>query len=139
MIERLAPGRALRSLWLPFQHLYAAVVVLFSWTLFRSDSMAQALDFMRAMLGVGVARPAVRDLWRNSLDPEIVLTLLVAIPIATLPLADWLRSLQARAASHPWERQALAIGHATSLLVLFLASAAYLASGTHNPFIYFRF
>jgi alginate O-acetyltransferase complex protein AlgI len=139
VIERLAPGRALRSLWRPLQHVYAMVVVLFSWTLFRSESIGQAWSFMRAMLGAGVAGPGARDLWLNDLDPEIALTLLVAIPLATLPFADWLRALQARGAERPWERNALAFGRAASLLVLFLASAAYLASGTHNPFIYFRF
>jgi len=139
VIERLAPGRALRSLWRPLQHTYAMLVVLFSWTVFRSESLEQAWSFLRAMVGAGVAGSGVRDLWLNDLDPEIALTLLVAIPLATLPIADWLRQLEARWPRRSWERDVLAFGRTASLLLLFLASAAYLASGTHNPFIYFRF
>ena len=139
VIERLAPGRVLRSAWRPLQHAYAMVVVLLGWTLFRSESMAQAWSFLRAMMGLDVARPGVRDLWVNSVDPEVLLTLLCAIPLATLPLADWLEALRARAQSRSWQRTAYAFGEVAAQIALFLASAAYLASGTHNPFIYFRF
>ena len=47
--------------------------------------------------------------------------------------------MRPRAQGPAWERHAFAFGDVAVLLALFVASAAYLASGTHNPFIYFRF
>ena len=139
VIERLAPGRMLRAAWRPLQHAYAMVVVLFGWTLFRSESMGQAGSFLRAMVGADVARPGARDLWFSAVDPEALVTMLCAIPLATLPIADWLDGMRPRAQRPAWERHAFAFGDVAALLALFVASAAYLASGTHNPFIYFRF
>jgi alginate O-acetyltransferase complex protein AlgI len=139
VFERGHFGRWLASAWRPLQHAYAMAVVLVGWALFRSESMTQAFSILGAMAGYSLAPPWRRNEWVSRLDRELVLTLLVAIPLATLPLGAWAAELRARLARRRWAGLACDLAAATATITLFAASAAYLASGTYNPFIYYRF
>jgi alginate O-acetyltransferase complex protein AlgI len=52
-LERGRLGRAVDRLPRPAQHLYGVLVAVLGWVLFRSVSFTQAIEYYRAMLGLG--------------------------------------------------------------------------------------
>ena len=112
------------------------VLVLFSWVLFRADSLGHAVDYMGRMVGgwgsAGTGGNAVlfesRHLWTM-----IAGLLLCFGPVFRPKPFDFMR-LEAKNASvgQLAGRFGVAMG-------LFVWSAAVLATSSFNPFIYFRF
>ena len=133
--EKYLWGRALERLPAPVRHIYALVLILLGWVLFRSESLTYAGRFISAMFG-GAAGG-----WTDGRSLYYLLQfrweLLLAIP-ASLPLRDWaLRRLEARDTALSglvltWGPKAAALG-------LFALSFLRLVSSSYNPFIYFRF
>ena len=133
--EKYLWGRALERLPALLRHLYALVLILLGWVLFRSESLTYAGRFISAMFG-GAAGG-----WTDGRSLYYLLQfrweLLLAIP-ASLPLRDWaLRRLEARDTALSglvltWGPKAAALG-------LFALSFLRLVSSSYNPFIYFRF
>ena len=133
--EKYLWGRALERLPALLRHLYALVLILLGWVLFRSESLTYAGRFISAMFG-GTAGG-----WADGRSLYYLLQfrweLLLAIP-ASLPLRDWaLRRLEVRGTALSglvltWGPKAAALG-------LFALSFLRLVSSSYNPFIYFRF
>jgi alginate O-acetyltransferase complex protein AlgI len=137
--ERLRFGAWIESLPRPLRHVYALAVVMVAWVFFRSDSMPQAWTMLRALAGAGQARASLDGSWWNLVDPATGLAVALAITLAVLPFADWSERLRARLAAHRGRAFAFEMSAVGAYAVLFLASVASLASGSYNPFIYFRF
>jgi alginate O-acetyltransferase complex protein AlgI len=124
------------------RHLYALLVVMMGWVLFRADNFMEARHFFAALSGLAQAtapQPLARFLSRRA-----IWALLVGVPFCA-PLWAKLKSGCARFASqapasqqNPWRvfGSGLEIAAVIGLLLL---SAIWLAGGTYNPFIYFRF
>ena len=125
VLERAGLGRVLERAWRPLRHLYALLAIALGWVLFRSADTPQAATMLKAMAGCGAPlQPGF-----GQYMPPVVLTALavgaaVSIPWTAIALP---RTVLAGPAT------------ATVLAVLLIASAASLATGTYNPFIYFRF
>jgi alginate O-acetyltransferase complex protein AlgI len=119
-------------------HLYALLVVMGGWVLFRCDTLPHAIDYYRALLGFGGDAKAARPV-SEYLDTLTAWTLCVGVVFAT-PLAPRIGQWRDRVARHAGVagRAALCVDVAWLALV-FVAAAAFLAAGTYNPFIYFRF
>ncbi len=139
VLERLPGLRGIDRAWRPIRHAYVTLVVLVGWSLFRSDTVGQAWSFVCAMAGAASAPRALRGDWLNTLDRELLVTMLVAIPLATLPLERWSAALRARLDGRRWALQSRDLADTCLHILLFVMSVAYLASGTFNPFIYYRF
>lgn len=103
--------------------IYALLVVLVGWVLFRADSLTAALDYLNVMFSLkfGVGADAL-----SILDARAGILLLVGLIFCV----KWPKP-RVNAFT-----QALGTVAALALLVL---SALTLAGGTYNPFIYFRF
>ena len=133
--EKYLWGRALERLPAPVRHIYALVLILLGWVIFRAETLTYAGRFISAMFG-GAAGG-----WADGRSLYYLLQfrweLLLAIP-ASLPLRDWaLRRLEARDTALSglvltWGPKAAALG-------LFALSFLRLVSSSYNPFIYFRF
>ena len=133
--EKYLWGRALERLPAPVRHIYALVLILLGWVIFRSESLTYAGRFISAMFGAAAGG------WADGRSLYYLLQfrweLLLAIP-ASLPLRDWaLRRLEARDTALSglvltWGPKAAALG-------LFALSFLRLVSSSYNPFIYFRF
>ena len=119
------------------------LVVLVSFVFFRAETLEAALGYLGAMAGMpsgeGLAYPAALFLNR-----EISLVLVLALVGST----PWLPALEAWIARRIASRtpatalrieRGYAFGRFALLNLLLLGCAMSLASGTHNPFIYFRF
>jgi alginate O-acetyltransferase complex protein AlgI len=132
-LERTALGRLVARVPRPLRHAYLLLAVMVGWVLFRCDSMSHAASYAHALLPH--ASTSLRSA-RELLTPES-LVVMAAGAAFSAPLVPRLRagveSLVGRA------RLAAELAWTAALFGLFVLSAGYLASGSYNPFIYFRF
>ena len=116
---RPAKSAAVRAL----QHLLTLLLVLIGWVMFRADTMADAVRYLRGMVSGGT-------LLLHSMTPRALCAVALGCLCAT--------SLPRKALSAMPEatRERLSVVATPALLLLCLLT---LASGAYNPFIYFRF
>ena len=136
--ERAWLDRVLRACR-PLAHVYALLAVMGGWVLFRCDTLPQAATTTPRCWGMRRAiRCAVRS--PSSLDPLVLITLVVAIVFAT-PLARRIGQWRDRRRGPVRRHGPLSFSPPTSRGSVSCSSrpAAFLAAGTYNPFIYFRF
>ncbi len=127
-IERARGGRALWSFLPQRLHMAATfIVVLFTWVLFRADSIGRAGNYLASMVGLGTPSAATPILQSLMLRPYYLVTLAVAALVTWLGMqtTDWTRQLD-------WRKVALAG-------VALVVSAITLETQDYNPFIYFIF
>ena len=118
-------------------HAYTLAAVMGAWVLFRCDTLAHALDYYRALLGLSAADPSLHPVAQH-LNGILAVTLAVAVLFAA-PLAPRLRAWRDRFARRPRAEWIAASADGAWMALVFVASASMLAAGTYNPFIYFRF
>ena len=134
--ERAALLNWLERIPAPLQRLYALILVVSGWILFRSDSFAQAASYFRAMVSLNGWLDFERSELRSVISAEGWLALVVGALAAT-PLPRWLSSrILVKQADDGWSARPAG---AVFLMLLFLVSAMKLTSGSFNPFIYYRF
>lgn len=141
VVERMGWHHLLSKMWRPMRHGYTLLLVVVGWVFFRAETLSHAFHYLASMFGLSHASGMNYHALLYC-DPKTVLTLLAGLVFAmpvTLWIGRWVnrRGLDAGAES-PGQRLACAV-HYGALLVLFVLSTACLASGTYNPFIYFRF
>ena len=133
--EKYGWGRILERAPAALRHLYAMVLIVVSWVLFRAETLDYAVRFLRAM--AGFAQGGLTDGRTTYYLLEFRWELLLAIP-AAMPfkswLQNWLESKRGAAA-----QALLAWGPKLMALGLFGLSFLRLVSSSFNPFIYFRF
>ena len=122
----------------PLAHVYAMLVVMGGWVLFRCETLTQAIAYYGALLGNAAGDPARHPL-AEYLDPFVAFTLVVGV-VFSAPVARWLGQWRDRVAAAPSGGAAVALGlDLTWLVASFVLASAFLAASTYNPFIYFRF
>jgi alginate O-acetyltransferase complex protein AlgI len=118
-------------------HAYTLLVVMGGWVLFRCETLTHAIGYYAALFGLNDAPAALHPL-AHHLNGLVVVTLIAGVVFAT-PLAQRIGEWRDRVTSVR-NRGAIVLAADTAWLALvFVASAALLAAGTYNPFIYFRF
>jgi len=137
VLERMGLDRALRRVG-PLAHVYALLAVMGGWVLFRCETLTQAVGYYAALAGGAAGDPA-RHPVAEYLDPFVLATLVAGVVFAT-PLARAIgrRRDHLAAAGGIVGGGALAVDVAW-LAAVFVIATAFLAAGTYNPFIYFRF
>lgn len=112
------------------QHIYCIFVFLVGWVMFRADNMKYAWDYLMNMFGLlHIHTDKIFYAMPYYVDTVEVIAFVGAI-LCSVPLFNKILDVKNK------------IGVAlinTWLIVLFLLSAATIASSTYNPFIYFRF
>jgi alginate O-acetyltransferase complex protein AlgI len=143
VLERTRVGKWLDNAPSPLSHLYALAVIMIGWVFFRADTLSNALAYIAA-LG-GFAKGSGLE-WHISLfmTPKLALVLVAGI-IGSLPVFPWLRQWRESRVDNISLGPVLvsdAIDMVVNVAILpavLLLCAMALASGTHNPFIYFQF
>jgi alginate O-acetyltransferase complex protein AlgI len=136
VIERAGFGRLLSRAG-PLAHVYAMGAVVLGWVLFRCDTLMHARGYYAALAGHASGNPAIHPV-AQFLDPLAWTALVVGVVFAA-PVAPMIGRWRDRVTARPRSgRVALTLDFA-GLGVLLWAAAAFLAAGTYNPFIYFRF
>jgi alginate O-acetyltransferase complex protein AlgI len=119
-------------------HIYALLVVIGGWVLFRCETLTQATAYYAALLGNAQGDPLRRPLAEFA-DPLVLGALSIGVLFAT-PLAPRIGRWRDRvAAAGGLQGRTVLAADMAWLGVVFAAAAAFLAAGTYNPFIYFRF
>jgi alginate O-acetyltransferase complex protein AlgI len=131
VLERTRFGAALAAAPVSVRRVYALLVVLVGWVFFRAETFTGALSYLAAMFGRG-GPAAVLPMYYLSLEVQIALV--VAAFLATRPLQSRLIDVARTAAGPALRAPAVAVQAAVLAL-----SLLYVAAGTYNPFIYFRF
>lgn len=143
IIERAGLFRLLSALPRAFRHLYTMLAVMIGWVFFRSESLEQATAFLTQMFGVGPraqAVPAIVELSTNQQRVAIVFGLVAATPLISRFFAYLAVDVDPTSIvrGRTLKRYQHIVVMATVVLLLYI-NASYVASGTYNPFIYFRF
>ncbi|MEO3413974.1 MBOAT family protein [Roseovarius sp. CAU 1744] len=137
VLERSPLGRLLTGLPLLLRHAYLLLVVMLAWVPFRTEDWGDALIYFAALTGQGAGGVTLDQIYA----PQLAFLLPLGAVIAVWPLiaesrpAAWIARRGATLA-HPAPRVLLEPAWVAALLVL---CAADLATGSYNPFIYFRF
>jgi alginate O-acetyltransferase complex protein AlgI len=142
IIERAGLNRKLENIWWPIRNIYVLLVVIIGWVFFRSESHTQALDYLGAMFGYSIGDPflnPVDQYLSNVVIAAITCGVVASTPILPLISGKILEIDIARENSYyrRWNLQYHVV--AAYIILILLLSISNLASGTYNPFIYFRF
>ena len=135
IIERIGFGKLLKKAGI-FGNLYCVLVVLFGWVLFRADSFSHALMYASRMVAP----------WKYGLEnalsvrPVLLLNMrnMLVFVIAVLgagPVQAFTKKILPRV-HDKWK---MSLAEIPLLAALIIYCVMLLASGTYNPFIYFRF
>lgn len=140
VLERAFLGRWLAAAPRILRHAYLPLVVALGWVPFRTEHMGEALGYYGALLGGGGGQLRVEDIAPDGM----ALVFGIGLVAALWPLVK--EGIDAVAARLPKVSVSSEVGALArfgalqgALVFLFLASAASLAGGAYNPFIYFRF
>lgn len=135
IIERIGLGKVLKKTGV-LGSLYCLIVVLFGWVLFRADSISHALMYASHMVAP----------WKYGLEnalsvrPLFVLNLRAAIVFVIAVLgAGPVQAVTKRLVTRMHDKWKGSLMEIPFLAAVLIYSIMLLASGTYNPFIYFRF
>ncbi len=133
IVERAGLGAWLERRPQLLAQAYTLLMVMLGWVLFRADSVAHALAYWRAMLGLQALDANAVVPWQMYFGASTATALAVGVVLAVWRLRQ------------PWSRPSGVLGGAVLgvqtivLSLAFLLCVTSLAAGTYNPFIYFRF
>ena len=142
ILERTRFGTWQGKLPRPARHFYAMFVFVMSLVIFRSDTFAYALHYFLALFGLdhaSVPQPLARYFTQQA-----IWALVFGIPFCG-PLWGWIKKTCSRLGQAAPENCRTGVRIFGSVLemvlimALLLISAMWLAGGTYNPFIYYRF
>ena len=153
-LERGAWGRLVSAAPNILKCTYTTAVVLVGWVFFRADNFSHAWWYITVLSGLrdqpltGTALAiefASRERW------TLLVSIILSTPIFSFMARDYIQRKYPitvpRGVIYEWAiRFGTCIGdnyltwiRIAAVLVIFLMSAAYVAAGTYNPFIYYRF
>ncbi|MCL2335932.1 MAG: MBOAT family protein [Firmicutes bacterium] len=115
------------------KHLYTLLLILIGWVLFRSNTIADAIQYLRVMFGFSSAMlvDAKTIVYCKENLVYFGFGLLFSAPVA--------QAILRKAASLPSGKTAVSLLYTAVLTGMFILALAYLVKGTYNPFIYFNF
>jgi alginate O-acetyltransferase complex protein AlgI len=142
-LERSGLGKLIGSLARPLRHFYVLFIVTIGWVFFRADNLKQALMYLKTMFclrhgGTGYYTVPI------IMNKEVMFVILLGIIGSTPLIRDWLLrpGLKIGSESLPTVRPApvwLPAVRVAFVSMVFGFAIMEMASGTYNPFIYFRF
>jgi len=143
VIERMGLGDLLEKRARIMGHVYSLLAAMGGWVLFRSESFTQAVDFFKAMAGFGAGAGTAYSVARYlTADVAIAIAAGAVFSVPVVPtlvrVREWILTRES-AALRVWVGSAVPAVQVAALCMVLLESSMSLASGTHNPFIYFRF
>jgi alginate O-acetyltransferase complex protein AlgI len=140
IVERLKLNQFLATVWRPIRHIYTLIVVIVGWVIFRAENFEHLIYFLKSMFAIDSGVSLIYTFLSyisNSLISALILGCLFSSPLYTffekfIKLNNVNLSLTLRFIS-------ITIIYELFYIFLFLCSIMLSASGSYNPFIYFRF
>ncbi len=116
-------------------HAYALLAIVFGWVMFRADTVGQGLHYLFVMVGGhGVGYFSLMEYLQN----DVILCMLIGAVLSWDWTSAYKKVVIGGKKSHVPFLVSKFSGYFIAFL-LFVASVMGIISGTHNPFIYFRF
>ena len=146
IFERLGLAKTLALFPRIVRHAYVLLFLMISWVFFRADNLSSAMLYLAAMIGEGTGDGLIYHVGLY-LNREVAFVLIIGV-IGSTPIIPYLRQLHVRgimrrkaaySAPYAFIHYAMPIAYPALLAAMLLVSVTYMASGTYNPFIYFRF
>ncbi len=142
ILERSWIGELNKRLWVPVQCLTTFGLVMIGWVLFRSETLAGAIDYLLVMFGATIDETQSYSL-AKLIDNQIVTVLILAV-MFSFPIYPTLQRFQGYLVSTPIRLQTCFVAASYLLQVIFWGTLSYfsfisLAAQVYNPFIYLRF
>ena len=129
VLEKLFLLKLLKKLPAALRHVYALLLITLSWTLFAFIDISADFAWLGSLFsGVLFDSDSVHLLL--TYGPMLLLCAFATTPIGKR-IYDWLNS--------HLKQGLLAVADCGGMLCVLTAAAAYLVSGSYNPFLYFRF
>lgn len=120
---------------------YTLLIVMFAWVFFRADTFGHAWIYLQTLLGLGHGHAQVPI--SALINPEVGAALIAGAILSFPVLPQLFQRLKLRDASLNGDAsvspERVYFIPAGSLLLGFIMCTWFLASGTLNPFLYFRF
>lgn len=143
VLERGVLGRVIERLPMIVRHFYALFIVMVGWVFFRAESLSQAIGFLSGLTNFSTATYLDAKLFATmNVEFFIALTfgIIFSYPIMPRVISFYLEikeraSLQKRLLIDG----ATTVGALLMITLIIVYSSAQLMSGSHNPFLYFRF
>ncbi|MDA3926447.1 MAG: MBOAT family protein [Kiritimatiellae bacterium] len=138
VLERLGLGRIINRLPRVLQHIYTLLIIMAGYTLFATESFSHSMMLLKSMAGFAPAQSSalmLEDWWSIDILVALIFGTIFSAPIYTKVspiLCGWSRR-------NIFYANGLELLRAATFSLILLFCAMSLASGTHNPFIYFRF
>lgn len=130
IIERLGVKKFLAKHKV-ISHMYAIIVIVFGWVVFRADNLAQAYEMIKRMI-LPWKYKDIPGLMLKMIGRKTLLIILLGI------LGSGLIQLLLQKVEIPKKGKNLYL-EIIYCVIMFILCIAMLASNTYNPFIYFRF
>ncbi len=125
------------------RHFYAMIIVMIGWVFFRADSLEQALNYLSGL--ANFSTPPYLDAWLfASMNNEFYIALVFGLLFAYPLTPRFVSRITALSEQTNLAGQIAVKGTTTvfALIVMVFVvvyGSAALLSGSHNPFLYFRF
>ena len=133
LMEKLFYGKYLERIPSALQHVYCMIIVMIGWFIFSYNEIPGGMGYLGAMFGGGgrfLDNGSIYQLYSNAVMLIILILGSTALPAA---LAGKLLGRCSEKSAVPL------ILRGAYVVLLFIASVAYLVSASYNPFLYFRF
>jgi alginate O-acetyltransferase complex protein AlgI len=143
VLERSPFGKLVDGMPRPLRHGYTLLVVLIGWIFFRADSMGHALSYISALWNFQSA-PYLDGILFNALNAEFYVALWLGL-IFSAPTLRWIDGLTLQplrdktTAVQVLSKSVRGMALIAWMAVIIVYGSASIISGTHNPFLYFRF
>ncbi|HPQ87123.1 MAG TPA: MBOAT family O-acyltransferase [Gammaproteobacteria bacterium] len=139
ILERLGFKKLLDTSWRLFSHTYTLFVVVIGWVIFRAEDFNHLVYFLKTMFGLGQGQTIefVPSLYlTSSLSVTLIFATVFSMPIyhflfRQMNMKEYLQI--------DIKVTILKIMFEMYYISIFLLSLLNIASGSYNPFIYFRF
>lgn len=139
-LEKLFLKKWLEKLPKVLQHLYAIVLVVISFVIFRLESMAEIGAFLSGMFGLStvcLAEPAIStgiSVGMYQVQNYAFILVLAVVLALRIPKLIW-----EKVKVNPWCERIVAVVAPVWYLLLILVVTAFLIQSSVHPFLYFRF
>lgn len=126
ILERMFLLKLLEKLPAILQHLYAIVIILFGWILFRAETLHATIRYFKALFNF--QRVELLSSLRYNLSAEHIFLLVIGIICATPYIYNLLKKIEEKTFISDY-----------IYIILFALAVMYMTGKGFSPFLYFRF
>jgi len=136
LLEKFLLLKVLRNLPRFIEHIYALLLIVFGWVLFRAPDIGYAIEYIRVMFGISGS-----GLWDGQLIHLITQyrAELILATVLALPVTRFAKACAEKIKFKPLREFFLYPIRGVLAAAVFALAVVYLINSTFNPFIYFRF